>query len=114
MVLIVGGAYQGKGDFALELSGGKKENVLLNIHERIEALFKKGYSREEIESAILAEATGEKEMILTADEIGCGIVPLDEKLRECREITGRILCVVAKEAGEVYRMTAGIPVKIKG
>ena len=114
MVLIVGGAYQGKGDFALELSGGKKENVILNIHERIEALLKEGYSREEIERVILEEAMGEEEMILTAEEIGCGIVPLDAELRERRETIGRILCVVAKKAGEVYRMTAGIPVKIKG
>lgn len=114
MILIVGGAYQGKGELALALSGGKKSRVLLNVHDRIRSELRAGSSQEEIGSRLLKEASGPEEMILTADEVGCGIVPVDEKLRECREATGRILCMLAKEAKEVYRVMAGIPIKIKG
>ncbi len=114
MILIVGGAYQGKGALALELAGGDGERVLFNIHDRIGAALGEGRSREEIEAEILSEAFRREGMILTADEIGCGIIPMDEGLRACREATGRILCSLAGRAEEVYRVTAGIPVKIKG
>lgn len=114
MILIVGGAYQGKGELALTLAGGNKDRVLFNIHDRIRSELHAGSSREEIESELLREAFGPEEMILTADEVGCGIVPASAELREYREVTGRILCVLAKEAREVYRVTAGISQKIKG
>ncbi|MCI9068203.1 MAG: adenosylcobinamide kinase [Lachnospiraceae bacterium] len=114
MVLIIGGAYQGKGEFALKLADGDEDRILFNVHDRIEAGLRAGRAREEIEAELLSEISGREELILTADEVGCGIVPADAVLRECREVTGRILCALAGEAGEVYRMVAGIPVKIKG
>ncbi|MCI8505539.1 MAG: hypothetical protein HFI67_05055 [Lachnospiraceae bacterium] len=114
MILIIGGACQGKGELALKLAGGDKERVLLNVHCRIEEELRMGKSREEIQETILEAAFGRKDMVLTADEVGCGIIPMDASLRECRETTGRILCVVAGKAKEVYRVTAGIAQKIKG
>lgn len=114
MILIIGGAYQGKGELALKMAGGKRDLVLFNIHDQIGQELRAGKSREEIEADLSAKAFAREGMILTADEIGCGIVPIDDTLREWRETTGRILCVLAEKAKEVYRVTAGIPVKIKG
>ena len=51
--------------------------------------------------------------VITSDEVGLGIVPLDRKVREWREATGRALCRIAAEADEVYRVSCGIGMKIK-
>ena len=51
--------------------------------------------------------------MITSDEVGLGIVPLDRKVREWREATGRALCRIAAEADEVYRVSCGIGMKIK-
>lgn len=53
-------------------------------------------------------------VILVANEVGLGIVPVSKLGREFRDIAGRINQLAAKEAKEVYFITAGIPLKIKG
>ena len=110
MILIIGGAYQGKADFAKTLAA--EEHLLLNVHERIRADLAEGKSRDETETALWGQIDGES--VLTADEVGCGVVPMEAFERQYREITGRILCGIAKKADTVYRVMAGIPVKIKG
>ncbi len=52
-------------------------------------------------------------VILTMDELGCGVVPMTYGDRAYREIAGRIGCALAAEAEEVYRVTCGIAKKIK-
>ncbi len=110
MILIIGGAYQGKADFAKTLAA--EEHLLLNVHERIRADLAEGKSRDEAETALWGQI--DEESVLTADEVGCGVVPMEAFERQYREITGRILCGIAKKADTVYRVMAGIPVKIKG
>ena len=51
--------------------------------------------------------------IVISDEIGNGIVPLDNFEREYRERTGRILVKLAEQADEVVRVICGIGQKIK-
>lgn len=51
--------------------------------------------------------------ILVSTEIGYGIVPVDQFERTYREQTGRICCTIANRAQEVYRITCGIPMRIK-
>lgn len=106
IILIIGGAFQGKTEFAD--SFGKP--VINKLHEIIRDLYKKGA---DIESAVMS-LIAQDDIIVVSDEIGCGIVPLDREEREYREITGRILCDIAKKARIVYRMQAGIATKIKG
>jgi adenosylcobinamide kinase/adenosylcobinamide-phosphate guanylyltransferase len=55
-----------------------------------------------------------KGKIVISDETGNGIVPADAEDRRVRETTGRLCCRIAQNADEVYRVFAGIPVKIKG
>ncbi|MBE5890793.1 MAG: hypothetical protein E7282_07460 [Lachnospiraceae bacterium] len=51
--------------------------------------------------------------IITADEIGCGIIPMEKKDRLWREVHGRVLIELAKNAECVERMICGIPQRIK-
>ncbi|KIR01579.1 hypothetical protein P261_00393 [Lachnospiraceae bacterium TWA4] len=52
--------------------------------------------------------------MLVSNELGYGIVPMDAFDRKYRETTGRICCMIAEQADEVYRVVCGLPQKIKG
>lgn len=54
-----------------------------------------------------------EEVVLISREIGCGIVPVDKQESMWREQSGRISCIIAKHATEVYKMESGIAVRIK-
>ena len=114
MILIVGGAYAGKREVASafgyepsamadgELNGAP---VLLNLHALIA---KCGGDTEGLLPVLL-----EKE-IITCNEIGAGVVPVDPAERALREAIGRLCVELAREAAVVVRVVAGIPVAIKG
>ena len=51
--------------------------------------------------------------IITADETGCGIVPMDPDMRRIREETGRLLCRVASQSDQVWRVVCGLGQRIK-
>jgi len=53
------------------------------------------------------------EAVIVADEIGCGVVPIDRNERAWREAAGRALCVLAQKAESVTRVICGIGVRIK-
>ncbi|MHB1485587.1 MAG: bifunctional adenosylcobinamide kinase/adenosylcobinamide-phosphate guanylyltransferase [Saccharofermentanales bacterium] len=112
ITLIIGGAFQGKTEFAD--SFGKP--VIQGLHEIIRDLYFKGADVENEIMTLLKNADNDngKDIVVVCNEIGCGIVPLDRAEREYREIAGRILCDVAKKAQIVYRVQAGIATKIKG
>ena len=99
MILIIGGAYQGKADFAKTLAA--EDHLLLNVHEIIRAGLAEEKSRDEAEATLWAQI--DDDSVLTADEVGCGVVPMDAFERQYRETTGRILCGIAKKADTVYR-----------
>ncbi len=52
--------------------------------------------------------------ILVSNEVGCGIVPDNSLARRFRDIAGFANQMMAAAADEVFLMSAGIPVKIKG
>lgn len=54
-----------------------------------------------------------KELVLICDEVGYGIVPLDEAERCYREAVGRLLCSLAQQADEMVRIVGGMPIRIK-
>ena len=91
-VLIIGGAYQGKRKVA--------ENLYADL-PRIENLH-------EIVRKMLCGH------VITCDEIGCGIVPIDRADENWREAVGRLCCALAQKADAVVRVIAGVPQFIKG
>ena len=60
----------------------------------------------------LEKATGP--IVLVSNEVGTGIVPENKLARQYRDIMGLVNQAVAKTAGKVIWMVAGIPVTVKG
>lgn len=137
MILIVGGAYQGKEAFAksafpeIEWTDGENcamEEIfsvqgILHFHAYIRRMMLKGEEISELAEKILQDEASKQEKfaekgkkwerILVTDEIGYGIVPMDPFEREYREMTGRICTELASGASKVYRVICGIGTVIK-
>lgn len=129
MILIIGGAWQGKLDFAKELSAkagnemaqvaegrtdsfeaAMKRPIIHDFHEYIKRILKEGNHVEEFIASIEKE---NKDAIIISNELGCGIVPAKPEDREWREVSGRSAVLLAKKAEEVYRLVCGIASRIK-
>ena len=143
--MIIGGAWQGKLAFAVELAKNtdsmakveretftsKNEKVegyeiaegsrdsfdaamncriLHGLHEYIRRLLKEGKS---VDGFIEAVEQQNPDIIITSNELGCGIVPLDPEDREWREVSGRASVRLARTSREVYRVVCGIASRIK-
>ena len=67
--------------------------------------------REDLEA--LADELTQYE-IVTASELGGGVVPVDPREREARERAGRLACLLAARADTVIRVFCGIPKVLKG
>ena len=134
MILIFGGAYQGKLAYTLERFGlteqdvfrcsdeniqmPENKKVIYEIDKWILALIK----RDEIEAGTLPvekaiqqfiETAGQSPCIVICNDISCGIVPIDPVLRKWRETVGRSLSALSRISDEVIRLFCGIPTGIK-
>ena len=112
MILVVGGAGQGKLRFARELSGSADGDapdaaIFDKLHLAVRDCLREGGDL----SALAEKALQSR--VVVCDEIGCGIVPLDREERRWREETGRLCQALAREAEAVYRVVCGIPVCLK-
>lgn len=108
MLLIIGGAFQGKTEFAKSTFNVKDNEIYNNFHLKILDCIQQNKSV----SDVIAQA--EKYKVVISDEIGCGIVPMDKVQRRWREETGRALCEIAKNSSQVWRVYCGVGTKIKG
>ena len=125
MILITGGVYQHKLDFVYKNFKLDKDDICftdsdLNWNNK-KVIYKfndiiKKWSDEGLnpEEHILNALESLKNKIIVIDQTGCGVVPVDEKDRSLREITGRTCCILAQTADEVYNVMFGLGVKIKG
>lgn len=124
MIMITGGAFQGKADFAKSNFGCKisdggscdfKEaffaECIRNYHLLIKRLLDEGRDAKEFTGRLCSENPG---LIVIINEIGCGIVPLEKKERIWREEVGRAGCIIAENSETVIRICCGIPTVIKG
>ena len=126
MLLIVGGMEQGQREYLAQLGylpdqiarGGDcpldeipAQPVLDKLHLVIRRLMEAG------QDPVLwvdSYCRAHPHWVITCDEVGAGIVPLDPFEREWREQCGRICCTLASSAQKVVRVCAGIPMVIKG
>ena len=127
MRLVIGGRYQGKRDAACRLFSLKPSDfadgktcafedifrcrAIFDFHEFIRRFMQPESCLQEL-SENLAERN--PQICIVSNEIGCGVVPIDAQERAWRELTGRICCQLARNADTVVRVTAGIPMVIKG
>ena len=109
MILITGGAHQGKTAYAMEHFG--KECVIIDEYH----LKVKEQLKEEKDPVREAERLLEEEgsFVIISSEIGCGLVPTDAFLRRYREAVGRVNCILAERAEQVIRVICGIGTRIK-
>ena len=52
--------------------------------------------------------------VVTATEVGGGVVPIDPAQRAAREAAGRLDCLLAERADCVVQMFCGLPTVLKG
>jgi hypothetical protein len=126
MILVFGGAYQGKLDYVLdrfrfdegdiyrcsvecaELPDRKK--LIYELDKWILALLKANvYSEGKVTEFIAS--LGDSVIICT--DISCGVVPAEPIQRAWREAVGRALAAMAHESEEVIRLYCAIPTRIK-
>lgn len=51
--------------------------------------------------------------VVICDEVGAGLVPVEREGRERRELVGRSCCVLAAQAEGVWRVSCGLPQRLK-
>lgn len=67
----------------------------------------------EIEGLLAAQAESRKTLLVVTNEVGMGIVPDNALARRYRDLLGAANRRMAQQAGEVYLLVSGIPLKIK-
>ena len=128
MILIIGGAFQGKRDFAETIIEKKiswcdgrtaqweefcQSPYCVHLPAMVDRRMKTeedNFSKESFVSQLLP---GRIDKILIGEEVGSGIVPMDAYQRRWREETGRIYCMLAEQAEQVWRVIGGIGQRIK-
>ena len=133
MVLITGGKYQGKREFAENILKIPQEKIIDDLNEKVMENVRKETAPEELVESVRAEGAPEEpvenvrsksaleELIegipedsaVIIDETGCGIIPADPIEREYREMMGRIGCLLSERAESVYRVAAGLGLQLK-
>lgn len=104
MKLVIGGAYQGKTEYARKHYAGME--IATNFHLTILEMVKNG-----IDTTLNLSEYANK--VIICDDISCGVVPIDPIMRRWREELGRVLAILARESDEVVRLFCGIPTKLK-
>lgn len=118
MILVTGGAGQGKLGWALSHGGYTEKDASPRVEAEapiltgLEALVRETLDRGE-DPVLLLPALLKKEYVLCR-EVGCGVVPMDPAERRWREETGRLCCRLAKEAAGVVCLWCGLPAWLKG
>lgn len=126
MIFVTGGCFQGKQQWVLQncqvqpfrvadgavcsMEAIKSAGVLDHFHLLVRRWMQAGKIPADETEKILSY---NPDIVIITDEIGSGIVPLDVKEREWREVHGRICCQLAGRADAVFRVIAGIGQKIK-
>jgi|GEM_PF-3981225 len=120
MILIISGKFQHELDFISEKFGiyadenheyNNTAKIIYTMNDIVEKWFDNGLM---IEKEIKKFYADNKKNIIVVIQRGCGIVPVDERLRALREYEGRTFSVLADYADEVYSVMCGIGIKIKG
>ena len=120
MILIIGGAYQGKLDFARAQLGITGEAVYTCHDAEIDFSKRCIYKIEEFAYAhpdpvswFRANREQWENSILICQDIFCGVVPMGAENRAWRQKTGRLCQYLAAEAEQVIRIFCGLEQRLK-
>lgn len=125
MILIFGGTYQGKTEYAKEhwyfnesdifyceekLSIDLSKKVIVGLEKFIFACTCEGSEAKDVLKAYDEPLT---DKIFIVDDVSQGIVPMDPDRRAWREAVGRTLLWLGREADEVHRVFCGLGQRLK-
>lgn len=137
MKLIIGGAFQGKLEYAkaeygiadgwIDGADGAPEAIegcrgIFHFEAWVRRLLQEQEEKEpawELTVETFAEKVADRlyeknpGLLVVTRELGCGIVPVDPADRKYRETHGRICTGLAKHADEVVRVICGVGMKLK-
>ncbi len=126
MKMVIGGAFQGKTDYAsqkfniaeedwIDGHSCSKHEILhaKGVHHFHEFIRRSLQNGDELESFADELIRKNPDIIIVTNELGCGVVPLDAFERTYRERDGRICGELAAFSDEVDRVICGIGTVIK-
>lgn len=120
MDLIIGGAYQGKLAYGKEVFSLSEDDIFICTPDKEPDFTKRCLVH--FESYVLrciredrpVEAPLRADAVIIADDIFCGVVPMDTEIRLWREECGRALTALSLRADTVTRLFCGLPLRLKG
>ena len=124
MDLIIGGAYQGKLDYARETYHLKESDIFTCEGTEIDFSRTAVYGLERFTLACIraekdpAQYIKEHEAqwtdsVLICEDIFCGVVPLGAEMRQWRQQTGRLCQYLSGKARRVSRIFCGLEQRLK-
>lgn len=120
MILIIGGAYQGKLDFVKQQFDIGPQEIFTCAAGEIDFTKKRIYQIEEFSYAhpdpiayFREHRDGWQDSVLICQDIFCGVVPMGAENRAWRQRTGRLCQYLAGEAQQVSRIFCGLEQKLK-
>ena len=124
MILIFGGAYNGKLEFTKEKYDMDNAEIFFCIDQHLKFdkkvlcglhIFTRACVLNKINSVEILEnnINSLKHKIIICDEINSGIVPMEKLDRAWREETGRALQFLTKHSSSVYRIFFGLQEELK-
>ena len=124
MILIIGGAWQGKRDFAKETFCLAEEDIFTcrgqeidfsrHCVDRLEVFTLACVQAGEDPVAYFESRTDAwREAVLICRDISCGVVPMNAEQRLWRNETGRLCQYLAKRAERVSRIFCGLEQRLK-
>ncbi len=125
MILVFGGAYQGKKEFVANKFGYTLDDMF-QCSEKEEIDFSKEVITD-LENYILgairrdenplqfvnANKSKLKDKIIVITDVGSGIVPVSKEQRLFRDNVGKVTQILSRDSKEVYRVFCGIGEKLK-
>ncbi|MBO4330596.1 MAG: bifunctional adenosylcobinamide kinase/adenosylcobinamide-phosphate guanylyltransferase [Oscillospiraceae bacterium] len=122
MDLIIGGAYQGKLDHAVNAYGLKSGDIYTCSDDIVFARCVDHLERwtlacvrrgEDPIARFAADPSAWSGSIIICEDISCGVVPMDAEIRLWRETNGRLLSWLSARADSVTRLFCGIPQRLR-
>lgn len=120
MILIIGGAYQGKLDYAKAAFGIRNEDVHFCGSGEIDfsrrcicGLEKFTACNEDPINYFETHREQWRDSILIIQDIFCGVVPMGAENRGWRQRTGRLSQYLSREAAQVSRIFCGLELRLK-
>ena len=122
--IIIGGAFQGKAQYATKIYPelGLTDGINCSLDEirncvainKFNSFTRRWLLEGKTKEALLTILENNRSLqLLISDEIGYGLVPIDDFEREYREFHGRVMTELAEQADCVERVVCGIPQRIK-